>query len=138
MIGALLAVALFWQEPDCRSCDVLANMAAALSEGNGISFMGYVDPSTPGYRDIETNVGALLAQDDVAASLDVLSESGNGEQVEALVDWFVQITSRDGFNRVTRRRMRINVTEKKIKGKWKVTRIDPYSILDPVTIPQPK
>ncbi len=138
MIWAMMAVALFWRDADCRSCDLLANMAAALSEGNEISFISYLDKSTPDYQDISNNVGALLAQDEVAASLDVLSESGDDEKLEALVDWFVQITSRDGFNRVTRRRMRVKVTEKKIKGKWKITRMDPYSILDPVAIPQPR
>jgi hypothetical protein len=78
-------------------------MAAALSEGNEISFISYLDKSTPDYQDISNNVGALLAQDEVAASLDVLSESGDDEKLEALVDWFVQITSRDGFNRVKKR-----------------------------------
>jgi hypothetical protein len=100
--------------------------------------VSYLDKATPGYEDILTNVSALTAQSDVSASLDVISESGDDENVEALVDWFMQITSKDGNERVTRRRQRVNVRERKIKGSWKIVVIDPVSILAPVAIAAPK
>jgi hypothetical protein len=131
MTTLLLAVVLFFQGADCRSCDVLANAASALSEGNEVRFMGFIDKSMPGYEDLESNVSALTAQNDVSASLDVLSESGEGDKVEALVDWFLQMTSKDGTEHLTRRRQRVKVIEIKTKSGWKISRIDPISILGP-------
>ncbi len=129
MMAWLLGMALFWQGADCRSCDLLANAASALSEGSQVRFMGYLDKTAPGYEDIESEVGALTAQEDVSASLDVLSESGNDDRVEALVDWFMQMTSKDGTERLVRRRQRVTVTEIHTKSGWKISRIDPISIL---------
>lgn len=131
MTLALLALGLFWQGADCRSCDLLANVASALSEGNEVRFMGFIDKSAPGYQDLEINVTALTAQNDVAASLDVLSESGDDDRVEALVDWFLQMTSKDGTEHLVRRRQRVKVTEIKTKTGWKISSIDPISILSP-------
>ncbi len=138
MTAALLAFAFFYQGADCRSCDLLAKAASALSEGDGSRFAEFLDKSAPGYDTIVANVAALTAQDDVAASLDVLSESGDDDKIVALVDWFMQITSQDGLARVTRRRMRVKVTEIKTKKGWKIGEISPDSILEPVTIQPPK
>lgn len=132
MIALTLAVFLFFQTPDCQSCDLLAEAASALSEGNSVRFFNFIDKSTPGYNDLVTNVNALTAQYDVSASLDVLSESGDDEKREALVDWFMQMASKDGTEHVTRRRMRVKIAQTKFKGKWKITGIDPRSILDPI------
>ena len=134
MTVLFLAVLCFWQDNDCRSCDLLSHLASALSEGNEVRFMGYIDKSTPKYQDIESNVTALTAQSDVSASLDVINESGDGEKVDVVVDWFMQMSSKDGTEHVTRRRQRVNVTERKFRDKWKVTAINPIAILAPVTI----
>ncbi len=138
MTSLVIALGLFWQASDCQSCGVLSDVASALSEGNSVRCMGYIDKSTPGYRDLEANIEALTAQYDVSASLDVLSESGDDEKQEALVDWFLQTVSKDGTEHVTRRRMRVKVSERKEKGGWKITGIQPASILDPVPVTGPK
>ncbi len=138
MTSALLAILLFWQGADCRSCDLLANAASALSAGSSVRFMGYLDKDMPGYHDIEVNVSALIAQNDISASLDVLSESGDDDRVEALVDWFLQTTSKDGTEHVTRRRMRVRVVERKVRGRWRIAGISPGSILDPIPVGSPQ
>jgi hypothetical protein len=132
LLIACLLVPAFVQEPDCRSCDLLEHVAGALSEGDAAKFLEYVDKSAPGYGDIAANVDALTAQQDIAASLDVLSEAGDANKTEALVDWFMQFTTKDALEHVTRRRMRVRIVTAKVKGKWKVMEIDPRSILDPV------
>jgi hypothetical protein len=131
LIACLLAPA-FLSDPDCRSCDLLEHVSGALSEGDGAKFMEFFDKSTPGYEDIATHVDALTAQQDIAASLDVLSESGDDHKIEALVDWFMQFTTKDALEHVTRRRMRVRVVMAKFKNHWKVIEIDPRTILDPV------
>ncbi len=135
MMLALLAWLAFQQDPgQCRACETLTSMASALSDGDGVKFMASFDKTTPDYYDIQANVNALTAQQDVAASLDVLEESGNDKQVEDTVDWFLQCTSQDDLQVVTRRRMRVKVTARKEGKRWVVVRIDPASILDPVTV----
>jgi len=140
MILALVALLAFHQgEEPCRACDTLTAIAAALSENDGVKFMAYLDKSTPGYYDIEANVNALTAQQDVAASLDVLEETGDDKQVVDTVDWFLMCTSQDDLQVVTRRRMRVKVTSRKEGKQWMVTAVDPRSILDPVSpTPAPK
>jgi hypothetical protein len=134
MILALVALLAFHQDDaPCRACETLTAMAAALSDNDGVKFMAYLDKSTPGYYDIEANVNALTAQQDVAASLDVLEETGDDKQVVDTVDWFLQCTSQDALQVVTRRRMRVKVTARKEGKHWMVTAIDPRSILDPVS-----
>jgi hypothetical protein len=133
MTALLLALAFFLSDPDCRSCDLLEHVAAALSESDGAKFMEFIDKSTPGYEEMATNVNALTAQQDIAASIDVLKETGSDQKIEALVDWFLECTSKDAVQHMTRRRMRVRITLAKMeKGRWKVIGMDPTAILDPV------
>ncbi len=131
---ALLALLAFRQDAgQCRACETLTAMASALSDGDSVKFMAYLDKTTPGYYDIQASVNALTAQQNVSASLDVLEETGNGKQVEDTVDWFLQCTSQDDLETVTRRRMRVKVTARLEGKRWVVVGIDPRSILDPVS-----
>lgn len=140
MIVELLVLLAFWQDGEnCRACETLTAMAAALSDNDGVKFMAYLDKSAPGYYDIEANVNALTAQQDVSTSLDVLEETGDDKQVVDTVDWFLQCTSQDDLQVVTRRRMRVKVTARKEGKHWMIVAIDPRSILDPISAtPTPK
>jgi hypothetical protein len=133
MIALLLALAFFQPGEECRSCDALMGMAAALSNSDGPRFMDYIDKSAPKYGEIEIAVTALTAQNTITASLDVLKETGDDEHAEVLVDWFMQINSDDALEHVNRRRMRVTIVERMVKKHWKVVSIMPLSILDPVT-----
>ncbi len=132
MTFLLLALAWFQPTSDCRSCEVLTGMAAALSNSDSPRFLDFIDRGAPQYAEIEQDVTALAAQNDISASLDVLKESGDDEHVEVLVDWFLQLNSKDSLEHSTRRRMRVTVTERKVKGHWRVVKIEPIGILDPV------
>jgi hypothetical protein len=127
MTFLLLALAFFQPGQECRSCDALMGMAAALSNSDGPRFMDYIDRSAPKYGEMESAVTGITA------SLDVLKESGDDEHVEVLVDWFMQLNSDDALEHVTRRRMRVTVVERKVRGHWKVVSIAPLSIFDPAT-----
>ena len=133
MIFLLLTLAFFQPGQDCRTCEALMGMAGALSNSDGQRFMDYVDKGAPAHADIETDVTALTAQNTITASLDVLKESGDDDHSEVLVDWFMQLTTDDALQHVTRRRVRVTLEEHKIKGHWKVISIAPLSILDPAT-----
>ena len=139
MTLVLLGILAFWQDAgQCRACETLTAMAAALSDNDTVKFMAYLDKSTPGYYDIEANVNALTAQQDVASNLDVLEETGDESQVVDTVDWFLQCTSQDGLEVVTRRRIRVKVTARREGKRWMVTALEPRSILDPISAVPPK
>jgi hypothetical protein len=121
-------------DESCISCELISKAASALSEGDGVKFMGYVDKSAPHYYEIETAVNALTAQQDVSASIDVLEEKAEGDKIEALCDFFVQLTSQDGQDTVTRRRERVTIVEQKGKKGWKIASIAPWTILNPVVV----
>ena len=136
MTFALVALLAYWQDSgQCRACETLTAMAAALSDNDGLKFMAYLDKTAPGYYDIEANVNALTAQQDVSASLDVLEETGDDKQVEDTVDWFLQCTSQNDLQVVTRRRERVKMTARKEGKHWMIVAITPRSILDPVIAP---
>lgn len=136
MIEIVLAL-LAWQQADaqCRTCETLTSMASTLSDGHSAEFMSYFDKKTPHYAVIEANVSALVAQEDVAASLDILEEKGDDARVEELVDWFLQLTSKDDLATVTRRRMRVRIVAERERNRWKVVSLEPLSIFDPVAVP---
>jgi len=130
MTALVLMMALWLQEPACRSCDVVSHAASALAEGNAARFLQFVDKRTPGYAELEQNVTALLAANDVSASLDVLEETGDEAHEDVLVDWYLQARSKDGTDHLTQRRMRVTLGTALVKGKWKIVKIDPRGILD--------
>ena len=146
MISAILALLLSQSikpqsikpqsiDDPCRSCELISKAASALSEGDDVKFMGYLDKGAPHYYDIQMGVNALAAQQDIAASVDVLKETGDEGRIEAVCDFFLQLTSQDGNNTVTRRRERVTIVEKKEKNGWRIVSISPISILRPVGAP---
>lgn len=132
--SAMVFAFLLWQGADCRSCDVLADMATSLSANEGWRFMERIDKSTPGYEDLALKVNALTAQDDIVCSLDVLQEDGAADRIEALVDWYMDLTTRNDASPQERRRRRVKVVLRKFGKDWRVVEIDPLSILDPMRI----
>ena len=119
---------------DCRSCDLLAKLSSALSEASAGRFFDHVDRAMPDYANFRTSVEALLAQNDIGCSIDVLEEKGDKERIDALVDWFMDIRSTQTSGPMERRRMRVHVLQEKQKGEWKVTDIQPRSILGPLEV----
>ena len=122
------------QDSDCRSCEVLSGMASALSENNSTRFMDFIDRSAPDRSGLQTNVDALTSQNQITCSIDVLEEKGDDEQLNALVDWYIVIRPNQASAATERRRMRVHLTEKKRKRDWKVTDIEPRSILAPLIL----
>src|SRR6516164_617121 len=67
--------------------NVLTEAASALSEGNAKSFLALFDRSMPEYATLEGNVTALLNQDQVQSSIELLSEEGDRTTRMVELDW---------------------------------------------------
>jgi hypothetical protein len=111
--------------------DLFTAMASALSEGNGLAFLDRVDHSMPDYQKLEQNVLALVAQNEVLTSFDVLQQEGTEEQQTVELDWFLQIWSREVNGPLERRRQSVKCRLRRAKKKWKVMSLEPVSFFAP-------
>jgi hypothetical protein len=112
----------------------LANLATALSENDSDSALEAFDPQMKGFTDIERNIEAMTAQADVSCSIDVVTDMEEGGVHKLDLDWYMQLKSITDESRLERRRERVQVEMRQIKGKWKISSLTPVSILDPVRI----
>ena len=118
---------------------VLSDLSASLSNSNAAGALSVFDRQMPGYGALERNVQALAEQCDVGSTIEIVSDEVVSDAQSAGIhkldlDWFMQVTSRGGGNQLERRRVRVLVEMKQIKGKWKITALTPASILEPLRI----
>ncbi|MCU1275976.1 MAG: hypothetical protein JWO48_3407 [Bryobacterales bacterium] len=111
--------------------DLFTAMASALSEGNGLAFLEHIDHAMPDYEKLEQNVLALVAQNEVLSSIDVLKQEGNNEEQTVELDWFLQIRSREETGPLERRRQIVKCRLRRTKKKWKVVSLEPISFFAP-------
>jgi len=111
--------------------DLFTAMASALSEGIGLAFLDHVARSMPDYYKLEQNILALVAQNEVLSSIDVLKEDGNDEEQSVELDWFLQIRSREETGPLARRRQTVKCRLVRAKKKWKVMSIEPVAFFAP-------
>ena len=134
ILFAFAALPLFADD----SSDVLelfTGVAATLSEANLIAFLRAFDRSMPGYETLEANVSALLLQDEVQSSIDLLSDEKHDSQRAVELDWFLQLVERQDTAAVTRRRERVRCRLAKLGKSWKITSLEPLSFFAP---PEPR
>jgi hypothetical protein len=123
---ALVALLLF-APPQPPELKVLADLANYLSEGNAPGAMDAFDKSIPNYQTISDNVFALVAQADISCTIDPVEQNGSVFEV----DWFLKLNSKADHGPTERRQQTVKLTIVKMGKKWKITAIDPATILDP-------
>jgi len=111
--------------------DLFTEMASGLSEGNGLAFLERIDHSMPDYHKLEQNILALVAQNEILSSIDVVKQEGNGEEQTVEVDWFLQIRSREETGPLERRRQIVKCRLRRTKKKWKVLSLEPLAFFAP-------
>jgi hypothetical protein len=112
----------------------LAGLAAALSESDADGALEFFDSKMPSFADIEQKIEALTAQDDVSCSIDVVTDTESNGAHKLDLDWFMQIKSQGDSEQIERRRERVQVEMRQVKGVWKITSMTPVGILNPVRI----
>jgi hypothetical protein len=110
---------------------LLTEEASALSEGNTQAFLAGFDPSMPGYEMLRMNVSALLEQNQVQSSIELLSEEAIGGMRTVDLDWFLQIVEQQDTGGLTRRRERVRCRVAKQGKKWRITALEPISFFAP-------
>src|SRR6185312_393772 len=122
----------------------MSKLASSLSEGDAFRAAESFDRNMPGYHSILEHIQALTEQTQILCSIDVVSdkEADNpAADVHHLdLDWYMTLTSKLDTGPVERRRMRVEVTLRRIKTKsgedWRIVSLAPATIFDPIAIPR--
>lgn len=112
----------------------IANLATALTENDPDAALRYFDSDMKDFGAIEANLEALTAQTDVSCAIDVVTDDESNGVHKLDLDWFMQLTSRADIPQLERRRERVQVEMRQIKGNWKIVAMKPLSIFAPINI----
>ncbi len=112
----------------------LANLATALTESDADGALDIFDSKMKSYPEIEQKLEALTAQDDINCAIDVVTDEETAGLHKLDLDWFMQLKSQIDDSQLERRRERVQVEMRQIKGVWKITSISPVSIFNPLQI----
>ena len=110
----------------------LAKLANALSENDADGALDGFDSQMKGYGDIENNIEALTEQTDISCAIDVVTDTEENGIHKLDVDWFLQLKSQADDGVLERRRERVQLEMRHIKGHWKIVAMAPLTILDPI------
>jgi hypothetical protein len=112
----------------------LANLATALSENDTDGALEIFDSQMKSYPEIEQKLEALTAQADINCAIDVVADEETNGLHKLDLDWFMQLKSQIDDSQLERRRERVQVEMRLIKGVWKITSLSPISIFDNINI----
>jgi hypothetical protein len=112
----------------------VANLATALSESDADGALDIFDSKMKSYPEIEQKIEALTAQADINCAIDVVTDEESDGLHKLDLDWFMQLKSQIDDSQLERRRERVQVEMRQMKGVWKIISISPISIFDPLQI----
>jgi hypothetical protein len=112
----------------------LANLATALSESDSDGALEIFDSQMKSYPEIEQKLEALTAQADINCAIDVVTDEETNGLHKLDLDWFMQLKSQIDDSQLERRRERVQVEMRQIKGVWKIISISPIGIFNPLQI----
>jgi hypothetical protein len=108
--------------------EVLTGLALGLTNDNASEFLALVDRSLEDYEGLERDLWAICGNADVQSSIDVLSESGEGDKRTLEADWFLEIKERGESSRLIRRREVVRLELTRGKKGWLVTALRPRTL----------
>jgi hypothetical protein len=112
----------------------LAKFAMSLSENDADGALEIFDSQMKGYGQIEQDIESLTAQADISCDIEILTDTEASGVHKLDVDWFLQLKSQTDDALLDRRRERVQIEMRQIKGHWKIVSMAPLKILDPINI----
>jgi len=112
----------------------IAKIATALSANDTDGALEFFDTQMKSYPELEQKLGALTEQADISCAIDVVSDMEAAGIHKLDLDWYMQLQPQANGNELERRRERVQVEMRQIKGVWKITSIAPMSIFNTITI----
>ena len=121
--------------PDQTMYGPVAGLASSLSENDGPGALSFLDSRMRGFGEISSDVDALVNQTDVLCAIDIVQDNESGGVHKLDTDWYLQLKSRADTGSSERRRERVQLQIGLIKGKWRITSMNPIGILSPFKAP---
>jgi hypothetical protein len=123
LLGLSIAGLCRAANPAQEAMDLIAELAASLSAGNASRFLMGFDSKMAGYGELQTNVGALIAQGDVQCFIDPQENEGDDKVRNLELQWTLRATgSREEV---------VKCRVEKVGGKWRITAFAPVSLFAP-------
>lgn len=110
--------------------DLFAQMAAALSDDNAAQFMKAFDRNLAEYGRLETQITALLANSEVASSVEPLKDEGDERKRDIELDWYLELRSRVRGGPLVQRRAVIYCQLEKQGKHWRITSMKPMEFFE--------
>jgi hypothetical protein len=130
-----LAVLVHLLAAESTTFTSIAKLATALSESDADGALDLFDSHMQGYGEIEQKIEALTAQADISCAIDVVTDVETDGVHKLDLDWLMTLKpSTDDSSNSERRRERVQIEMRQIKGVWKITSIASPKIFDPVHI----
>ena len=112
---------------------VLLELSAALEDGNAARFLDLIDRKRcPDYARLESNVVALVTQNEIGSSVGVIEQTRSGEAFELKLDWILQLKPASGAGPAQRRRETVTCRLEPSGKRWKVTALAPVDFFKPL------
>ena len=117
---------------DKSATRALKDASRALQADSPAAFLSYFDRRAwEDYARLETYVVALISQNDLASSVQVLESRQEGEDRVLRVDWLVQISPRNGLGKVESRREILSLRLAPSKKRWRIIGLAPVEFFRP-------
>jgi len=118
--------------PTTAIFDVIAAVASNLSAGDAPGALAAFDSTADSYGQISNDIDALTSQSDVLCAIDIIADHETGGVHQVDTDWYLEIKPRADGAGAQRRRHRVSLRMELKRGKWKITAMDPFSVVSPV------
>jgi hypothetical protein len=122
------------QTEDASAVALISKLASSLSQNDSAGALAAFDSHMKDYGTIQGDIEALVAQSEVLCAIDIVEDQQSADGRRLDVDWYMQLKSLASQGPTERRRERVAVEMKQIKGKWKITSVSPLTILAPIHI----
>jgi hypothetical protein len=126
--------AALWAAAPATPLSAIADLATDFSAGEPADALAVFDSNMPGYGQISQNIQALADQAEVTCAIEILSDTESGGVHRLDLDWIMNLKSSSDNDVIERRRERVKVEMRQLRGKWKITAMSPLTILDPIKI----
>jgi len=108
------------------------DVSRALHSGNAALFLSHFDRERfPDYGALAENVAALTAQSELRSSIEILEIAERDEGCAADIDWILNARLTGFGAALERRRERVRARVERVKGKWKITELEPLELFRP-------
>jgi hypothetical protein len=111
--------------------DLFGKMASALSEGAPDIFLRAIDPAAPNYAVLARNVAALVNQNELSCSIEILKQEADGAAQVVELGWLLDIRGKAGNQISQRREATVKCRLERRNNRWRVVSMEPASFFEP-------